>query len=195
MCEFQFFYSSSLGQRLFAISDNLSKTLQKVSMSALSGLHLAGLIVKNYQKMRSDEEAELFFKTTSKKALDHSFINKDALPHKRKRPNYGSLDNYFQVEGYTNSANTYHPTTPEKYFRQQYFENLDLIISSIKDRFNEPAFKAFLKMEQLLLKIILESNYEDELAYVFNAYKNDIDPMQVHTEAFSMSTMFQGSNC
>ena len=118
-----------------AISDNLSKTLQKESMSALSGLHLGELTVKTYQKMRSDEEAELFFKTVSKKALDYPFINKAALPRKRKRPNYGSLDNYFQVEGYSNSANTYHPTTPEQYFRQQYFENLDLIISSIKDRF------------------------------------------------------------
>ena len=53
---------------------------------------------------------------------------------------------------------------------------------------------AFLKMEQLLLNIILDNNYEDELAYVFNVYKNDIDPMQVQMEAFSMSTMFQGSN-
>ena len=26
-------------------------------------------------------------------------------------------------------------------------------------------------------------------------YKDDIDPMQVQTEAFSMSTMFQGNNC
>ena len=50
-------------------------------------------------------------------------------------------------------------------------------------------------MEQLLLNIILDNNYEDELAYVFNVYKDDIDPMQVQTEAFSMSTMFQGSNC
>ena len=49
-------------------------------------------------------------------------------------------------------------------------------------------------MEQLLLNIILDNNYEDELAYVFNVYKNDIDPMQVQTEAFLMSTMFQGSN-
>ena len=49
-------------------------------------------------------------------------------------------------------------------------------------------------MEQLLLNIILDNNYEDELAYVFNVYKDDIDPMQVQTEAFSMSTMFQGSN-
>ena len=46
--------------------------------------------------MQSDEEAELFFKTILKKALDYPFINKAALPRKRKMPNYGSLDNYFQ---------------------------------------------------------------------------------------------------
>ena len=49
-------------------------------------------------------------------------------------------------------------------------------------------------MDQLLLNIIHNKNYEDELAYVFNVYKDDIDPMQVRTEAFSMSDMFQGSN-
>ena len=145
--------------------------------------------------MQSDEEVELFFKTVSKKALDYPFVNKAASPRKRKRPNYGSLDNYFQVDGYSNNSNTYHPTTPEQYFRQQYFKNLDFIISSIKDHFNQPAFTAFLKMEQLLLNIILDNNHEDELAYVFNAYKDDKDPMQVQMEAFSMSTMFQGSNC
>ena len=30
---------------------------------------------------------------------------------------------------------------------------------------------------------------------MFIEYKDDIDPMQVQTEAFSMFTMFQGSNC
>ena len=174
MCEFYFFCGINLSQRLFAKSDNLSKILQKGSMSALSGLHLAELTVKTYQKVRSDEEAELFFKTVSKNALDYFFINNTALPRKRKRPNYGSLDNYFQVEGYSNSANTYHPTTPEQYFSQEYFGNLDIIISSTKDCFNQPAFMAFLKMEQLLLNIILDNNYEDELAYVFNVYKDDI---------------------
>ena len=119
---------------------------------------------------------------------DYPFINKVALPRKRKRPNYGSLDKYVQVEGYSNNANTYHHTTPEEYFRQQYFENLDLIISSIKDRFSQPAIMAFLKMEQLLLNIIHEKHYEDELAYVFNVYKDDIDAIQVRTETFSMPT-------
>ena len=50
-------------------------------------------------------------------------------------------------------------------------------------------------MEQLLLKSILDNNYEDELAHMFIEYKDDIDPMQVQTEAFSTSTMFQGSDC
>ena len=67
--------------------------------------------------MRSDGKTELYFKTVSEKALDYPFIDKSALPRKRKRPNYGSLDNYLQVEGYSNSANTYHPTTLEEYFR------------------------------------------------------------------------------
>ena len=52
----------------------------------------------------------------------------------------------------------------------------------------------FLKMDQLLLNHS-DKNYEDDLAYVFNVCKDDIDPMQVRMEAFSMSTMFQGSNC
>ena len=78
MREFQFFYGLNLSQRLFAMSDNLSETLQQESMSALSGLHLAKLTVKTYQKMRSDEEAELFFKAVSKTALGYPFINKAA---------------------------------------------------------------------------------------------------------------------
>ena len=48
MCKFQFFYGLNLSQRLLAISDNLSQTLQKESMSALIGLHLAELTVETY---------------------------------------------------------------------------------------------------------------------------------------------------
>ena len=98
-----------------------------------------------------------------------------------KIPYYGSLNKYFQVKGSSNIANTYHPTTPEQYLGQQFFENLDLIISLIKYRFNQPAFMAFLKMERPLLNIFLDNNYEDEPAYVCNVYKDDIYPMEVQT--------------
>ena len=50
-------------------------------------------------------------------------------------------------------------------------------------------------MEQFPLNIIHSKHYEDEPAYVFNVYKDDIDSIQNQTEACSMSAMFQGSNC
>ena len=50
-------------------------------------------------------------------------------------------------------------------------------------------------MEQFPLNIIHSKHYEDEPAYVFNVYKDDIDSMQNQTEACSMSAMFQGSSC
>ena len=82
--------------------------------------------------MRSDEEAKLFSKTFSKKVLVYPFINKAALPRKRKKLNDGVFDNYFQVELFSNNANAYHPTTPKEYFRQQCFEDFYLIISYSK---------------------------------------------------------------
>ena len=84
MWEFQFFYGLNLSQQLFVISDSLSKAFKKESMFAPSGLHLAELTFPIYQTMQSDEEAELFFKTISKKARYYPFINKAVLLRKRK---------------------------------------------------------------------------------------------------------------
>ena len=101
-----------------------------------------------------------------------------------------------QIDGYDGKEdNAHHPSTPEEYFRGHYFDTLDLIITSIKDRFNQPAFVAFLNLEQLLLNIINESNYDSELEYVKNIYKDDIDTAQIKAEVFSMSTMFKETSC
>ena len=91
MTEFQFFYGLNFSQRLFLISDNLSKALQKESMSALSGLELARLTIETLKNMRTEENAKLFFDTVLKKSRDHSFIDEPKLPRKRKRPNYRSI--------------------------------------------------------------------------------------------------------
>ena len=50
MRKFQFFYGLNLTQQLIAINDNLTKTLKKESMSALSGLRLAELTVKDFSE-------------------------------------------------------------------------------------------------------------------------------------------------
>ena len=65
-----------------------------------------------------------------------------------------------QRDGYDNVENAHYPANAEDYYKQQYFEVLDLVISSIKERFEQPTFISFLNMETLLLNIIQEKSYD-----------------------------------
>ena len=67
MKTFNFFFGLYLGQRHCSLTDNLSKTLQKEKMSAVSGQCLASLIAKTIQSMRNDSDFDLFYQTVSKK--------------------------------------------------------------------------------------------------------------------------------
>ena len=46
MSTFQFFFGLYLGQRLFSITDNLSKALQSEKLSAVSSQNMASLTLK-----------------------------------------------------------------------------------------------------------------------------------------------------
>ena len=67
MKTFNFFFGYSLGQRHYNLTDNLSKTLQKEKMSAVSGQRLASLTVKTIKSMRNDSDFDLLYQTVSKK--------------------------------------------------------------------------------------------------------------------------------
>ena len=68
--------------------------------------------------------------------------------------------------------NAHHPNTSEACCRE-HFDTLNVIITSIKDQFNRKAYFAFLKLEQFLLNIISESNYDSELEFFQHIYKDD----------------------
>ena len=67
MESFSFFFVLCLGQKLYGLTDNLSKTLQKKKMSAISEQRLA-FVHRNLGKMRSSLYFELFYQSISKKA-------------------------------------------------------------------------------------------------------------------------------
>ena len=50
-----------------------------------------------------------------------------------------------------NAEPTY-PDTACDHYRKIYFEAVDHLISSLKERFNQPAFKVYANLETLLLK-------------------------------------------
>ena len=82
MQKFDFLFGTMLGELVFKHSDNLSKTLQKETLSAAEGQECAALTVMTLQSLRSPEMFEIFWKkvnTTSKNlAVEHP-----SLPRRR----------------------------------------------------------------------------------------------------------------
>ena len=69
------------------------------------------------------------------------------------------------------TAGPTYPSTARDHYRKLYFEAVDYLTSSIKERFNQPAFKMYATLETLLLKAA-----------------NGEDTWQQSTAAMSMST-------
>ena len=61
MTQFEYFFGLILDQRLFSISDNLSKTLQKTKIFAIQGQRLAKMTKRTIQGMRTDSDFKAFY--------------------------------------------------------------------------------------------------------------------------------------
>ena len=83
MESFNFFLGIRLGQLVLNHADNLSATLQKSSISASEGQHVAKLMLETMEKLRNEESFQLFWDSTIK--LQASFgIAGPQLPRTRK---------------------------------------------------------------------------------------------------------------
>ena len=63
-----------------------------------------------------------------------------------------------------------YPDTPYDYFKPIYYEALDLIINCIKSRFNQPGYKVYCQLQQLLFKSAKGEDYQKELQFVRSFY-------------------------
>ena len=145
MVQFDFFFDISLGLLILRHTDNLSKTMQKADMSAAAGQVLTAMTLSTLKSLRNDASFELFWKkiTTSAEGLD---VKPSALPRRRKTPH--RFDN--------GSISTFHVTV-EDHYRVIYFEALDLITSCIEDRFNQPGYKTYEKVQHSSSRLQLQN--------------------------------------
>ena len=79
MTKFNFFFGINLGQRLYSLTHNMSNSLQSKKMSTISGQRLARLTIATIESMRTEEYAQLFFDTVTKKASAHDKIDDPEL--------------------------------------------------------------------------------------------------------------------
>lgn len=108
-------------------------------------------------------------------------VGEPVLPRRRKTPRryeIGAGDGTF-------------PDTPKQFFRQHYFEVLDLVVNFIKQRFNQPGYGVYRHLEDLLLKAARCEDYKAEFDFVVKFYGDDFHPSLLKTYLELLSTCFR----
>ena len=82
------------------------------------------------------------------------------------------------------------PSTTKDYYRQIYFEALDLITTCISNRFDQPGYKMYSNIQELLLKAAINEQYQAELDLVADFYGSDLNLYLLNTQLQVLSTMF-----
>ena len=163
MSQYKLLFGLHLCERILKITDNLSKTLQTKSLSASEAQGIAKYTVQTLKGMRKDM-FELFFKHVEY-LRERTDTEEPSLPRKRKAPKHIEVG----------EGDGYHSPTIEDHYRQCYFEALDLAISSIQERFDQPGYVIYQNLEELLLKAASGRDYSSELQYVIGFYGNDFN--------------------
>ena len=171
MLSFDFLFGLLLGSLLLRHGDNLSKTLQHKTMSSAEGQHLAKLTVDVLKSLRVNNKFALFYE----KVLLYQQklgINPPALPRKRRAPR--------RLEVGTSADD--HPSSVEDHYRRAHYEALDVVIQAIADRFDQPGYQVYRNLEELILKASTGCEYDTQLDFVCEFYKDDISKFQLQAQ-------------
>ena len=141
MGNYDFFFGTMLGHLIFSHGDNLSYTLQGTDVSASEGQNVAKMTV--LESLRTEANFTLFWSNVNLKRRDLD-VMQPSLPRKRKRP----------ARYYVGNAEAEFHENVEDQYRQIYYQAIDTIAGTIRDRFAQGGYKTYLNLENLLLKAI-----------------------------------------
>lgn len=164
MKTFHYFFGLHISQRLFAHTDNLSKSLQAKRISATTGQKLASLTLSTLESIRNDESFNSFYDVILIKAKEHQSLSEPKLPRKRRAPTRYELG----------SGEPQYPSTPRDYYRAIFFEALDCLMSAIKERFKQPAFLVYKNLESLLVNAAHGNDIAKEMDELSSHFSGDV---------------------
>ena len=179
MSQYSLLFGLKLCERILCITDNLSKTLQKQSLSAAEAQDLAKLTNETLQSFRTEESFELFYQLVEHLS-DNVGADGPTLPRRRKAPKRYEIG---EGEGY-------HSPTVSEHYRRLYFEAIDLVISGIKNRFDQPGYAIYRNLEALLLKAANNEDYSCELSEALSFLESDIDKNDLTSQLLILQTKF-----
>ena len=183
MSSYNLFFGLHFCLAILRLTDNLSRTLQKQTLSAADGQSAASLTVQTLESMRSDEAFSLFF---ARVEVDRKSTGTDeaTLPRKRRAPAR------FEV----GTGVGYQHESVEELYRQQYFEAIDLAIAGIKDRFNQPGYCMYRNLEELLVHAANRKDYSRQLDEVVSFYADDLQQQLLQAQLQTFASHFASAN-
>lgn len=129
--------------------------------------------------MRTEEAFSLFFDLVSQ-FCEQNDVDPPILPRKRRAPKdieVGTSEGYYSV-------------TVEEYYRIQNYEALDIAISSIVIRFDQPGYAMYKNLETLLECAANGQVSDDDFQTVTTFYKDDLDRGLLSTQLLNLGTQF-----
>ena len=165
MTTFDCFYGVTILQLVLRDSDNLSKTLQKSSLTSCQRKEISNLTLQTINSLRS-KQAEVLE------------VTQPSPPRKRKRS--AKLLN-------ENEASLYDEVSDVKtFYRRIYFDAIT--------RFSQPGYRTIRNIEQLILNVINGLEYQNQLEYVLSHYSKEINQYRLSTQLQILKTKFADSN-
>ncbi len=99
-------------------------------------------------------------------------VDAPTLSRKRKAPQR------FQVGA---TGGDFH-AAPEDRYRQIYYEALDFVIQAVRDRFDQPGYRVYRNLQELVVKACKGKAYQDELEAVLGIYKDDLSRLELEAQ-------------
>ena len=130
--------------------------------------------------MRNKHSFNSLYDTVAKKSTECKFIKDPINTRKRKSPNYFTMH---LVDATASEAQDFHSKTCQDHYRVMYYNLLDTVFTSLKDRFNQSSFVVYENIESLLLKTINGEDTFDESKYIKGIHHDEINITQVEIEA------------
>ena len=118
------------------------------------------MTVQTIKSVRTDDMFNLFWAKVTQRAISLS-INDPQLLHCRKRMRRYDDDD---------SVGDFH-STPKAYFRQSYYEAIDLVVGCVENRFDQPEYRIYRTLESLILKVCKQDDISDDLKAILSFYK------------------------
>lgn len=120
------------------------------------------------ESLRKEDKFDLFWTKVVKKSSDLG-VQDPQLPRRRKAPRRYEIS---ESEGdFVGDVKTH--------YRVIYYGALDSVVSSIKDRFQQPGYQVYCRLESLLLKAANKEDYQEDLEFVCHFYGSDLDQFTV----------------